>query len=70
MTEENRSQSVSLGCGTLILIAAIVYFFSNHRIGHDEMKSEIGKLRVEITDLRKAVEAQSELIKILQPKVK
>jgi hypothetical protein len=66
MADDNRGQAVSLGCGTLILIALIVLFFSNR--GHDEVKREIRGLRSEVAGLRGAVEAQTALIKGLQAK--
>lgn len=68
MAEDNRGQAVSLGCGTLILIALIVLFFSNR--GKDDLMREIGALRSEIRDLRKTVEEQSVLIKTMPPKAK
>ncbi len=68
MAEDNRGQAVSLGCGTLIVIALIVLLFSNR--GQDELKREIGALRNEIGELRKAVGEQSFLIKALQPNAK
>jgi hypothetical protein len=68
MAEGNQGQAVSLGCGTLILIALIVLFFSNP--GKDDVLLEVGSLRSEVRDLRKLVEEQSVLIKTLQPKAK
>jgi hypothetical protein len=68
MAEGNQGQAVSLGCGTLILIALIVLFFSNR--GRDGVLREVGALRSEVRDLRKLVEEQSVLIKTLQPKAK
>lgn len=68
MADENRGQAASLGCGSLILIAIIVLFFSNR--GQDDLKREIGSLRSEVGELRKALDEQSSLIRALQPKEK
>ena len=64
MADDNPGQAVSLGCGTLILIALIVLLFSNR--GQDDLKREIGRLRTEVVELRKAVDAQTVLIKSLK----
>lgn len=75
--DNNRGQAVSLGCGTLILIALIVMFFSNrgdddvkHELRglRDEVKREIRGLRTEVIQLRAAVKDQTALIKGLQAK--
>ncbi len=57
MADDNRAQQVSLGCGTLILIALIVLFFSGR--GNDELTREIHGLRSEISELKKSIDAQS-----------
>jgi hypothetical protein len=62
-----RGQEVSLGCGTLILIALIVLFFS--RGGTGNFEHEIGNLRSDVRELKKAVEAQTVQIKALQDKL-
>jgi hypothetical protein len=64
MAGEARDQAVSLGCGTLILIALIVLFFSGR--GHDEMTRELHDLRTEVSELRVAVEAQTALLNALR----
>ena len=48
--EENRRNVASLGCGTLILIALIVLFFS----GGDttQLENEVASLRQEVEALR------------------
>jgi hypothetical protein len=66
MEDGNRGQAVSLGCGTLILIALMVLFLSNR--GQDDVKRDLSNLRSDVRELRKAVEAQTELIKTLQTK--
>jgi cell division protein FtsB len=49
-SNENRQQAASLGCGTLILIALIVIFFS----GGDttQLTNEVSALRQEVEALR------------------
>ena len=67
MADENRTQQVSLGCGTLILIALIVLIFSGG--GNDDIEREVQGLRTEISDLKKSIEAQTSEIKRLQQKL-
>ena len=59
-----NSQKVSLGCGTLILIALIVLIFS--REGVDNVEKEVRALRQEVAELKQSVQAQTEQIKSLQ----
>jgi septal ring factor EnvC (AmiA/AmiB activator) len=59
-----NSQKVSLGCGTLILIALIVLIFS--REGVDKVEKEVRALRQEVAELKESVQAQTEQIKSLQ----
>ena len=56
----DSNQPVSLGCGTLILIALIVLIFSN---GNDDrerqirdLRSDVQALTEEVSKLRKAIE--------------
>jgi hypothetical protein len=57
------TQKVSLGCGTLILIALIVLIFSNGGGNKDtarqlqEVKAELASLKQEIALLRRSIEA-------------
>jgi hypothetical protein len=67
MADENRTQQVSLGCGTLILIALIVLIFSGR--GNDEIEREVQGLRTEVSDLRKSIDAQTSEIKRLRQKL-
>ncbi len=67
MATDKRTHQVSLGCGTLILIALIVLFFSGRGVG--ELKREVQDLRSEIGQLKKAVETQTEQIKTLHEKL-
>ena len=64
---DNRNLTVSLGCGTLILIALIVMFFS----GGDTKKieREVKELRAEVGALKKTIETQTDEIKALREKV-
>jgi hypothetical protein len=63
----DSSQSVSLGCGTLILIALIVLIFS--RGGSGNVEHEVRSLQIEVRDLKKAVEAQTSQIRALLDKL-
>ena len=56
MTKDNRTQQVGLGCGTLIVIALIVWFFGNR--GTDDVQKEVQALREQVTKLQESVEAQ------------
>jgi Sec-independent protein translocase protein TatA len=62
-----EGQEVSLGCGTLILIALIVLIFG--RGGTSDLEREVKGLRSEVGELKKAVEAQTSQIKALQDKL-
>jgi hypothetical protein len=55
---------VSLGCGTLILIALIVLIFG--RGGTDDMERELKGLRAEVNELKAAVQHQTVQMKALQ----
>lgn len=61
---ENSNQSVSLGCGTLILIAVIVMIFSNNRSDLDNqingLRSDMNALTVEIRTLRQTLTIQKQ----------
>ncbi len=54
MADERR---VSLGCGSLVLIALIVVFFSG-RQSDDDLRREVQALRHDVTELRNAVVGQ------------
>lgn len=66
MADDNRTQQVSLGIGTLILIALIVMIFSG---GSGGLNREVQGLRSEVSDLRKAVQAQSSEIRQLRERL-
>jgi Sec-independent protein translocase protein TatA len=62
-----KGQEVSLGCGTLILIALIVLFFG--RGGTGDLEREVRGMRSEVGELKKAVENQTGQIKAMQDKL-
>jgi Sec-independent protein translocase protein TatA len=62
-----KREEVSLGCGTLILIALIVLIFG--RGGTGDLEREVRALRSEVGELKKAVEAQTGQVKALQDKL-
>lgn len=53
---DNRAQTVGLGCGTLIVIALIVYTFGSRGVG--DLEKEVKSLRAEVVKLREAPPAQ------------
>jgi len=58
----NTDSSVSLGCGTLILIAIIVAIFSNGSdISSDiqRLRSEVQELTKEVKDLRAVIDTRN-----------
>jgi Sec-independent protein translocase protein TatA len=62
-----KGQGVSLGCGTLILIALIVILFSGRGAG--DLKRDVRALRSDVAELKKSVDAQSAEIRALQRKI-
>lgn len=54
MSEQNRSAAVSLGCGTLIIIALIVLFLG--RVDMDPVRADLAALRTEVTQLRTEIQ--------------
>jgi hypothetical protein len=67
MADERRVQQVSLGCGTLILIALIVMFFS--RPGTHDMERELHGLRHDVTELKRSIDEQTGRIRALEEKI-
>ena len=61
MADDNR-QTVSLGCGTLILIALIVMIFSNRR---GELEREVRGLRWDVDELTSEVRALRESLQAI-----
>lgn len=67
MSQESRSDKVSLGCGTLILIALIVLIFG--RGGTGDLEREVRSLRTAVAELKASVDAQSAEISTLREAV-
>jgi hypothetical protein len=63
-TNMDKNQKVSLGCGTLILIALIVILFGN--AGRRESAEELHGLRQDVQKLEKTVTAQTRQIESLE----
>ena len=63
----DANYKVSLGCGTLILIALIVLIFGN--MGEDNASGEISELDARIRSLESAVKDQTEQIERLQTSI-
>ena len=65
---------VSLGCGTLILIALIVMFFSNqNRSGpssNPALEIELRNMRTQVAQLREAVDEQTRQIAKLEQEIR
>lgn len=67
MAEDARAQRVSLGCGTLILIALIVLIFGGRGTG--DLEREARGLRAEVGELRKAVDAAAGEVRALRERL-
>jgi hypothetical protein len=67
MLDERRTQHATLGCGTFILIALIVMIFG--RPGTSDLQQDVRSLRLEVIELKKAVEFQTNEIKRLNEKL-
>lgn len=67
MADDNRTHQVSLGCGTMILIALIVLIFSGR--GSNDLEREVRGLRSEVNELKKSIEAQTSEFRLLQQKL-
>ncbi|MBX3441845.1 MAG: hypothetical protein KF774_05520 [Planctomyces sp.] len=59
-----RSDRVTLGCGSLILIALIVLFFSGR--GVRELETEVKELRKSVVELRDSVDDLKREVRKLQ----
>ena len=59
-----RDQRTQIGCGTVLLIALIVIFFS--RSGSNDVDRQIQGLRSEVAEIKKLIEAQSAEIRQLR----
>ena len=62
-----KGQEVSLGCGTLILIALIVLIFGGR--GTSDLQRDVRALRSEVVELKKSVDAQASEIRTLHQKL-
>jgi hypothetical protein len=62
-----QTHQVTLGCGTLILIALIVLFFSRPGLG--DLERDVHALRSEVGELKKIIETQTSQIRLLQDKI-
>ena len=67
MAPDANPNTVSLGCGTLILIALIVLIFG--RGSTNELEREIRSLQTSVGELKTAVQAQSAEIRALREQV-
>jgi hypothetical protein len=67
MANQMQTHQVTLGCGTLILIALIVLFFSRPGLG--DMEREVHALRSEVGELKKSIDTQTSQIRLLQDKI-
>jgi hypothetical protein len=66
MSDSIREHRVQLGCGTLIVIALIVMFFSR---GNDrDLENEISGLRSDVGELKKLIEVQTGELRQLREK--
>jgi len=63
----DANYKVSLGCGTLILIALIVLIFGN--MGEDNASGEISELDARIRSLESLIKDQTEKIEKLQASI-
>ena len=55
-----KGQEVSLGCGTLILIAIIVMIFTTRSTR--DVEREVGHLRTDVNELKQSIKNQTDLI--------
>lgn len=73
MADSQSVQKVQLGCGTLILIALIVLFFSNgglnRRVDTSQLESDVQQLRSEVRELKQTINDQTEQLKALEQKL-
>jgi hypothetical protein len=67
MANDSRTNQVSLGCGTLILIALIVLIFSGR--GKGDVEAEVRGLRNEVQDLKRAVDAQTQQLSAIRARL-
>jgi hypothetical protein len=63
----DRYPAASLGCGTLVIIALIVWAITS--AGYSKMADDLRSLRKEVGDLKQSVDAQSEQIRGLKEQI-
>jgi hypothetical protein len=54
----------TLGCGTLLLIGLIVWFFAGTKV--HEMRDEVAQLRSEVTELKQAIDQETAELRALR----
>jgi hypothetical protein len=69
MPTEQQTTTVQLGCGTLILIALIVLFFSNSGNRNANLETEVRQLRDQIGELKSSIDSQTREINDLKIKL-
>lgn len=67
MNTPARDQTASLGCGTLIIIALIVLFFSQHN--SKDIERDVKALHTEVGELKVLVESQNSEIRQLRDRL-
>jgi hypothetical protein len=67
MPDSIREHRVQLGCGTLIVIALIVMFFS--RTDTNDLENEVRSLRSEVGEIKKLIEVQTGELRQLREKL-
>jgi hypothetical protein len=63
VADSNTTRDVSLGCGSLFLIALIVWFFSGPGKG---LEQEVKALRAEVGELKALIRVQTDEIRLLR----
>jgi Sec-independent protein translocase protein TatA len=64
MPTESQKENVSLGCGTLILIALIVLIFGGGST--KDLEREVASLKTSVAELKTAVDSQTTEIRELR----
>jgi type II secretory pathway component PulM len=64
----DRYPPASLGCGTLLIIALIVFWATS--AAYQNMSAELSSLRTQVEELKRSVDAQTEQIRSLKEQTK